>query len=94
MNLSQLLQTRPQTLAKAQHDALKDHALKRLAEVANLLTTEKYDEVKKLTYDSPAGDGWGRDSNCIDFSYGLDDTEDFGALINKLQELKATAAQK
>lgn len=58
----------------------------RLRTIANLLDQGKYQEALKYSFSSPAGDGWGRDNICINFSNDLNDPVDFGDVVNNLRK--------
>ena len=90
MNLESLLKTSPSTLAKTQHDALKQHAMEVLAGAMAAITNENYNSAKKLTFTSPAGDCMGIDSEPIEFSYGTEKCISFGEIVSMLSELKST----
>lgn len=75
---------------KIKFTKLKEFAVKRLQNIANLIENDKFEEIPKFTAFSPAGDGMGCDNNYIDFSEiagyaSLDILE----LSNELQNLKA-----
>lgn len=95
MKLDQLLKTTPESLAKEQHDALKAHVLATLDEFRARIDAENYKGAEMLTYNSPAGDGWGSDDTCINFSYdGTNDTADLGAVLERLKALKELSSMK
>lgn len=72
LSLNKLMEIDVETLKQAQHDALKGFVLSKLDEVKRLIEEERYEDVKLLTYNSPAGDGYGTDKDFIDFSYDED----------------------
>ena len=90
MNLKQIMEVNPITLAELQHKELKKHALSVLDGVRSLIENEKYDEIEKLLFYSPAGDGYGSDNNCINFDYGVNGNEgmDIEEVVDRLQSLK------
>ena len=59
----------PRTLAREKYDTYKKYIAAKLDEVKEKVLEEKYDEIEKLTFFSPAGDGWGSDNNFIDFGF-------------------------
>jgi hypothetical protein len=105
MELSELLDTSPETLAIAQKKALSAHVCARLSQIMDAIHQGRYDEVRKLTFESPAGDGMGSDNTCIDFApaqitkHGAyPDVWDIGVVLAKLQQLdeviKASQGEK
>jgi len=56
-------------IAKIKFNRLKELAIERLVEVENLLKTEKFDQIEKLTIHSNSGDGWGNENDFIDFGF-------------------------
>ena len=59
----------PRALAQEQYDAYKKYIVAKLDEVKEKILEEEYTEIEGLTARSPAGDGWGRDNNFIDFGF-------------------------
>lgn len=92
MKLSTLLKTTPQTLAKEQRDALKAHVIQTLTKLIGQLQRNMYAAAKSMTFDSPSGDGYGRDDTCIDFRFEDDEgPRAFGEVLEKLTELHSVA---
>ena len=87
MNIHEMLKLTPESLAKAQYDELKKHALQVLSEVSSLIYEDKFGSLDKFTFFSPSGDGYGLDNNCINF--GTDDeVKDIADVVNRLVELR------
>jgi hypothetical protein len=88
IDLYELMQTKPEELAKIQYEKLKEHTINRLRKIINLIENDAFDEVRnKLTF-SPAGDGMGSDHWFIDFDYGSTEM-DLMEVINVLENLKS-----
>lgn len=87
MDLKELMSTDVDTLAKKQHDALKEHVLSVLDEIADIVENEKYEQIEVHTFSSPAGDGYGLDNDVIDFGYG-DDHLDILEVAEVLKNLR------
>lgn len=88
MDLKTLLDTKPETLTKRQHDQLKQHVISRLHQITLLLSQEKYKEASELLFDS--GDEYGMDNSCINFKWddnGAAEPVDIGEVIGRLDEL-------
>lgn len=79
-----------ENLAKTQHDALKRHVINVLDTVKKCIEKEQYDQIEDLTFESPAGDGWGLDNQVIDFSYKDDENMDITEVAWLLNNLKTT----
>jgi hypothetical protein len=60
-----LMETTPETLANAQYNELKAHAINRLYTAINCLETDNFIELYKMLGYSPAGDGYGCDDYYI-----------------------------
>lgn len=89
MNLKEIMQTNPKTLAELQHRELKKHTLQILSIITDLIESENYNEIENYLFESPAGDGYGMDSSCIDFNYGVNDIGmDIEEIVGRLQVLK------
>jgi hypothetical protein len=87
MNLSELMSTTPETLAKQQHEELKKHVLDVLDKVRESILADHYPGVRALTSFSPAGDGMGLDNNFINFDYK---NTDYGVdIVEVLDELES-----
>lgn len=86
MDVKEILNMTPESLAKEQHDILKQAAVNRLNEIISLIDEESYSKVESKLASSPAGDEMGCDNYYIDFSdiYG----EDINDVIEKLVNLK------
>ena len=93
IELSKLLNTTPETLAKAQHDALKQHVITVLENVAELIQSEEYDRVETMLEMSAAGDGHGDDNWFINFKWSNDGSGawDINDVCAKLLKLKNQA---
>lgn len=78
-------------LAETQHAALKQHVYNVLELVRQAVEREDYQLViDSLTFDSPAGDGYGTDNNCINFAYAKDNAcVDITEILNKMLALKS-----
>jgi hypothetical protein len=78
----------PKDIATLQHKKLKDYAVSKLRQVADLLEAEMFDDIRGYLANSPAGDGYGSDNEYINFG-GLHDTDmDIGELMTTLKMLK------
>jgi protein-tyrosine phosphatase len=92
-SLFTLLSTTPESLAKLQYDSLKAHAIVVLQSALRNVTQDTPDKIK--TFHSPAGDGYGRDNDCIDFAYpGTDEPLDIKEITEKLLHLKELTDHK
>lgn len=60
-----LMETTPETLANAQYNELKAHAINRLYTAINCLETDNLSDLYKMLGYSPAGDGYGCDDYYI-----------------------------
>lgn len=88
MNLRELLDSTPETLAEMQHKALKQFVIGKLESIINDIKAEHYYIEDKLFY-SPAGDGYGCDNHCIDFSEsGFDDIKEVVTRLRYLKQVK------
>jgi hypothetical protein len=88
IDLYELMQTKPEELAKIQYEKLKEYTINTLTKIINLVENDAFEEVrKKLSY-SPAGDGMGSDHWFIDFDYGSTEM-DLMEVINILEDLKS-----
>lgn len=90
--VQELMELNEATLAEMQYDALKKHTLGVLNNVYNLITDEKFEDVRKLLEYSPSGDGYGYDNYYINFGYVKSDqhsdTRDISDMLDELQRLK------
>ena len=92
IDLDKLMTTTPESLAKLQHDTLKAHFLDVLKSIQDAIQHEEYNEEDLPLFNSPAGDGWGLDNVCIDFSYaGHSDPIDIQEALTMLRKLRAIA---
>lgn len=66
-DLNTLIETRPETLAKQQHDAMKNHVQDVLNKMYALVQDEKYHEAMKMLEESCAGDDMSHYNQYIDF---------------------------
>lgn len=96
MELLELLQTSPETLAEAQRKALTTHVCARLGQMIEHIRRGEYDAAREMTFDSPAGDGMGMDNTCIDFTpeglgkkdgWDKDGPWDIGNILGRLESL-------
>lgn len=75
---------------KIKFTKLKEFAVKRLQNIANLIENDKFEEISQFTAYSPSGDGMGWDNNYIDFSeIGGYSSLDILELTSELEQLKA-----
>ena len=88
MELKDLMNLNVSNLAKAQHEELKKHVIHVLEKVLDAVKDEKYDDIKDMTFESPSGDGWGMDNDCINFSYSNGDKMDVMEVVYELKRLK------
>lgn len=84
-----LLETTAENLAEAQLEELRKHVAQQLSHIINCIMTDKYDDVRKLLFTSPAGDGYGEENQCISFNPALNKDEpwDIGRVLNRMEEL-------
>jgi hypothetical protein len=88
-SLKDLLKTTPETLAKLQTEALKQHMLKTLNRVIYLINEGNWNLLEDMCQWSPAGDGMGTDHHFIDFNWddGADDGVDIIEVIQKIRSI-------
>lgn len=84
-NVNDIMSIDAHTLAQTQFKALQSHALEIVDKLK--LAIEKCDLDLVPIFESPAGDGYGKDNLCINFSYNEEEM-DINDLMNKLAELK------
>jgi len=95
MNLKKLLETKPETLAEEQHDALKEHVIIVLDKVMTAIKSENYDAVEAMTSSSPAGDGYGADNSFIEFEWEpTADGVDIADVAGTLRGLKSMSKKE
>ena len=83
-----LLAIDAENLKAKQFDALKQHGINVLSEVLELLRKNDFKKIREMTFYSPAGDGMGTDSNCIDFDWtGTGDDTDITGYLDTLEGL-------
>lgn len=58
----------PCVLAEKKKEAYKRYVLDLLCEVTDCIECEDWERLNNLCFDSPAGDGYGRDNSVLDFS--------------------------
>lgn len=88
MNLSDLLETSPETLAENQHDELSLFVISKLEEIIKLVKVKAYDDLQDKLVHSPAGDCMGCENDFIDFAWGSEvGPTDIGECITLLQSL-------
>ena len=74
-----------------QYKVLKERMKDYLQSIIYLFEKERYEELRKLSFDSGSGDGYGQDNTCIDFSDVFNTKSsitDFGEAIDWLQRLR------
>lgn len=74
-----------------QYKVLKKRMKDYLQRIIYLFEKERYEELRKLSFDSGSGDGYGQDNTCIDFSNVFNTKSsitDFGEAIDWLQRLR------
>ena len=87
-DIKDIMQMDVTNLKKKQFDALKRHVLGELNLLCNCIENNRFTEAGAFLFDSPAGDGYGLDSTCINFQYDrTDDPLDIGDVIEKLESL-------
>lgn len=86
--LENIMSITVENLAKTQHDALKQYTLNILNKVKQYIEDERYTEIEDLTFESPAGDGWGLDNQVINFGYKECEELDITEIVWKLNNLK------
>lgn len=90
-NLLKIMNLKPETLAKNQHDTLKEYAISVLQNVLSMIQDESYPEILDDKNDivrfSPDGDGYGSENHFISFDYG-GNTQDIYDIVYELQRLK------
>lgn len=97
MDLSKLMETSPEKLAELQYNELKAFAIKILENVLGHLKQEHFEIIRnEYLFDSPAGDGYGSDNECINFTYNREQIGDLdiGDIIDELEGLKKTINKK
>lgn len=72
MNIKDAMSINPSNLMEQQRKALLDHFDETIARVRAAIVTGDRGALGKLTFFSPAGDGYGLDSTCIDFGWAKD----------------------
>lgn len=92
MSTTNILDIRPETLAREQETHLRLAAVNHLHEVADLIHIGNYAKAREYLDHSPAGDGYGRENDYIDFSSIHPKLEDLGDVIERLEELHKMAA--
>jgi hypothetical protein len=95
MDLKTIMNTTPEALAKLQYKELKSFVLERLNEIVQLIKDDKYEKLDEFLFNSPAGDGYGMDNMCINFSYdALENRVDISEIVEKLTYLKSIMNRK
>jgi hypothetical protein len=89
-SLTRLLETSPETLAKLQSDAIKEHAISILERAILLIKEDRYDDLREMLVSSPSGDCMGTDHFFIDFVWDVDanDGVDLEEVTTLLEQLK------
>jgi len=89
-DIKDLMSVNIDNLREKQHEALETHTLAILKQVHGLLKAGKYDEVMKMTEESPAGDGYGQDNTFINFTYDHEaqGAMDIGEIVARLRALE------
>lgn len=83
MDIKELMKINIENLAETQYKEYKRHLLSVVGNIKEAIEKENMDLVK--TFSSPAGDDYGLDNNCIDFSYNdsnMDFVEAFAEMTN------------
>lgn len=93
MELHELMNTNPDTLAVKQRDALKEHILRKLTKVREAVQAENFALVESMTSFSAAGDGHGSDNHFIDFSYN-NQPKDIMEICDELKRLNEIIASR
>lgn len=77
-------------IATKQHLYLKQHAIKTLNNIVQMIQEEDYDTIEYYLFFSPAGSSHsGMDNLCIEFSYDIDEYNvDIAEIVEKLKQLK------
>lgn len=94
MELSELLSTRPQELARKQEMALAKHVEVKLRGIADLIRRGCYEDVLVMLEESLAGDGYGDTNQYINFSE-IDengDAVDIGGVLSLLIQLRKASS--
>lgn len=94
MTLQELMKTKPETLARKQLDALKEHCINVLQNIKDLIDSERFNEVKNFTFYSPAGDCMGSENNCINFSFEKGVMLDVQEICEKMKQIKQLTIKK
>jgi homospermidine synthase len=84
--IQEIMSVSVNNLAEKQYEAYKSHVLTVLAEVAGFIKQDRYKDVEGRTFFSPAGDGYGSDNHCINFSWDEHD-RDIVEACEKLSQL-------
>jgi hypothetical protein len=87
MELKDLMNTSPETLAKKQYEELKSHTLNVFNRIIQLILGDNLNSIEEFLFDSPAGDDYGLDNRCINFSYN-NKVMDIGDILDQLNNLK------
>lgn len=74
-------------IAKIQKQKLKESAISILRQVADAINKEDFFLVKRITFSSGSGDGYGQDNTCIDFGGIAGDLYDIERLFHEIGEL-------
>ncbi len=84
-----LMSINADNLKEKQFNVLKEHGISLLRNIIGLINENKFEEIERYTFYSPAGDGMGSDNNCINFDYTDDqDGMDISSYVDLLISLK------
>jgi len=87
MDLYELMETEPEELAQLKYEKLKEHTLRILVEIKDLIENDAFNEIRKKLIFNPAGDYMGTSHCYIDFDYGNGEM-DLNEIINLLEFFK------
>lgn len=82
------METKPETLARKQLDALKEYSVNILQNIQDLINAERFNEIDNFTFSSPAGDCMGSDNDCINFSFEKGEYLDIKEMCEKMKHIK------
>jgi len=80
-------------IARLQFEELYDHSMQILRDVLQCLGNKKYNDIKKMTFFSPAGDGYGLDNSCLNFGT-IEEPIDIFEMVETLQNFEKIMKQK
>lgn len=85
-NINEIMSLTVENLAERQLKALQRHALEVLKQVEEGIKECRFDMFP--SFESLAGDGYGEDNTCINFSYRENGCMDIFELLQELQKLE------